>query len=802
MITTDNITAMLQQHLPAELHPAIPTLAQFLADASHSAAPNGTTTGALAKVQAALQACLTSDPNLTTALHALAGREVNVPNGDTGASVISFGTGTQIGDVSIGDVAGRNVVKIHLDVHQTIGTQQRINAQAGANIGRVIGVQMINYNAVLTRSPQEQRNRRAMLQKVEDAWIKGVLEQSLYHIARIELGMELDLDAVVRPWDVIIQRPEQVDETIPSGQPAIELFEKLGKSMLILGTPGTGKTTVLLELTRDLVACARQDEVMQIPVVFNLSTWSAKREPIATWLKTELQERYTVPSKIATEWIDFQEVIPLLDGLDEVTSDYREECADAINLFRQQGHGLVPLVVCSRVADYKTISKKLSLNGAIVIQPLNRIQVDRFLLKAGSLLEQVRFVLSNDDRIYEFLDTPLMLSIIALTYRGQDLKNVQTLLSIQYHYTVLFDDYIKAMFRRKNGNNDGLIYTPKTVLSWIVWLARQMVMRDLTVYYIERMQPDWLNSLVQKRLVVWGTLLLITFIGFCAGMLLGFVSDLLGMSIGINIVFGYFPVITLAMVTASFVGYDNEIRLVETSRWSWPDLRKELRPIIQYGLAFGMLTGITGLIVISSALGANIGFFLSAIITGATIAFVAPGVMLLKGFSNNVLDIRIRPNEGFWRSLRSSVLIGLMTGCIGGVLGILFVLSTYGMIVDLLSLYPAFNQVDWQKTLFLSVTMAGLYTSLPFTLIFGFQRGGRACLQHILLRLLIGANNYMPFNCVPFLDFCVNRVFLRRVGGGYIFIHRLLMEYFASLTDEDIVRLAGAVDKKRGSSKA
>ena len=28
---------------------------------------------------------------------------------------------------------------------------------------------------------------------------------------------------------------------------------------------------------------------------------------------------------------------------------------------------------------------------------------------------------------------------------------------------------------------------------------------------------------------------------------------------------------------------------------------------------------------------------------------------------------------------------------------------------------------------------------------------------------------------------CVDLIFLRRVGGGYIFIHRLLMEHFAEM---------------------
>jgi hypothetical protein len=33
---------------------------------------------------------------------------------------------------------------------------------------------------------------------------------------------------------------------------------------------------------------------------------------------------------------------------------------------------------------------------------------------------------------------------------------------------------------------------------------------------------------------------------------------------------------------------------------------------------------------------------------------------------------------------------------------------------------------------------------------------------------------------VDFLDYAAERIFLRKVGGGYIFIHRLLQEYFAA----------------------
>ncbi|HEY0601910.1 MAG TPA: hypothetical protein VGD58_03320 [Herpetosiphonaceae bacterium] len=37
----------------------------------------------------------------------------------------------------------------------------------------------------------------------------------------------------------------------------------------------------------------------------------------------------------------------------------------------------------------------------------------------------------------------------------------------------------------------------------------------------------------------------------------------------------------------------------------------------------------------------------------------------------------------------------------------------------------------------------------------------------------------MPRPYVSFLDFAAQCILLRKVGGGYIFIHRLLLDYFA-----------------------
>ena len=38
-----------------------------------------------------------------------------------------------------------------------------------------------------------------------------------------------------------------------------------------------------------------------------------------------------------------------------------------------------------------------------------------------------------------------------------------------------------------------------------------------------------------------------------------------------------------------------------------------------------------------------------------------------------------------------------------------------------------------------------------------------------------------PWSLVRFLDYAAERIFLRKIGGGFMFIHPMLMDYFASL---------------------
>jgi NADH:ubiquinone oxidoreductase subunit len=235
------------------------------------------------------------------------------------------------------------------------------------------------------RTNLEQRHRQQLLKQVRLDWIEGVLNQSLYKVARLELGLANRTNAVEQPLNAVVQVPDRSPTPISPGTRISQIFDEQAGALLILGAPGTGKTTYLLELAQDLLDRADLDQDQPVPVVFPLSSWAARRGPLAEWLVRELNQRSYVPKKVARQWLEGEQILPLLDGLDEVAAEHREACVDAINQFRRE-HGLLPIAACSRIADYESLGTKLRLRTAVQVQPLTKRQVKDYLARVGEPL--------------------------------------------------------------------------------------------------------------------------------------------------------------------------------------------------------------------------------------------------------------------------------------------------------------------------------------------------------------------------------------------------------------------------------
>jgi energy-coupling factor transporter ATP-binding protein EcfA2 len=618
-----------------------------------------------------------------------------------------------------------------------IHTEATINVNSVSGDARVTGTYINKlhaneahiYEAVRPiLSPQERRNRQLLLDKVEQFWVKGVLEKSLYKLARVELGLENAPGAVVNPWEKIIQQPDQPDQMMPLRKPIVEVFNDLHGSMLILGAPGSGKTTLLLELAQALIERANQEEQHPIPVVFNLSSWASNQQPLKEWLVRELNLRYEVPQKVGRAWVDADFVLPLLDGLDEMAAEYREGCIQAINVYRQQ-EAMVPLVVCTRVDEYEAVMHKLRLQGAVRVQPLGKEQVEDYLQQLGKPMAGVRALLRDDSSLLELLDTPLMLAVVALTYRDKTPQALRTVTTIEARRQNLWMAYIEHMFERRGGQKDG---QKEEVMRRLAWLAFQMREHNQSVYYIEGMEATWLKAGLEEnhRLVF----------GFAAAILHGLlwtpIGGLPAFLSGLIWGFGY-----------GLMFYKNGTVRVEKLEWS----RTNLWWV--GSLAFGSMTALAAGMT-SGVFGAFIGGVIGAII-GGIVSNIQPKETLLDK----------KPNQAMRTSLKIALMFMAVTALGFGLFSFLLIHTS--------------KQSDTYKaagTILLLMSLLGTIWAI------GMQFGLSVTIYHYTLRWLLARQGSLPFRdreLINLLDYAVDRILLRRVGGGWIFVHRLLLEHLA-----------------------
>ena len=83
--------------------------------------------------------------------------------------------------------------------------------------------------------------------------------------------------------------------------------------------------------------------------------------------------------------------------------------------------------------------------------------------------------------------------------------------------------------------------------------------------------------------------------------------------------------------------------------------------------------------------------------------------------------------------------------------------------------------------------VGGSVVGLFLGLLSALGTGGDTFLKHLTLRLWLVRSGLAPWNYAKFLDHAAERILLRKVGGGYTFYHRMLLEYFAARYDESAV---------------
>ena len=625
--------------------------------------------------------------------------------------------------------------------------------------------------------PGADRDRTAMLAKIRANWVTPWLESDLYQKARVELQLTEREDAVQTRIHRYNQTDRETGPEIPRDKPIEEIFDEAAGQLLILGEPGTGKSTKLIELARALLDRAVNAQVSSegnsasgssavsskpIPVILNLSSWTKKRAALGEWIQSELVSLYGVSRPRVRQWVEGADVVPLLDGLDEVAADQRAACVEAINTCRRE-RGLQPMAVCCRLEEYRKLPVPLDLSGAVAVEPLRRDEVESYLDKHGSKLQRVRQALRDDPELWDLMDTPLMLTVLFLASgaEGDEARSEPD------PRRRLYLRFVRKMFGGPRTRRFG----EKKALRWLGWLAAQLVNRDQIPFALEDLDLEWLPSRRARRAasVIFGLGVGLG-VGLVGGLVLGLVFGLIGgLVFGLiggrvfGLVFGLggglFFGLGLGLVGGVVFGLGARKRSfdpVDALGLDWRRLPQALVFGLVGGLFFGLFFGLFG------GLFGGVVFGLGAILRPVAVSE------------------RSAANEGTSRSLRYALRISSA----GVVLAIAmaWLLSTEGAISDVVQAVFWFRPwlVAWAD----SDAVQAAFWFAPVlvawaAVLLALNKGGFFVLRHWAVRAQLQRLDLAPRHYVQFLDEAAAMLFLRKPGGAYQFFHVTFRDFAA-----------------------
>lgn len=586
---------------------------------------------------------------------------------------------------------------------------------------------------IATKPPVRDQDRVDLIETVRRDWLQPILSDSLTMQREVLLNLKAVVDVVDHPSaDLPISAKPPMDGI--GADFAHQAFKDFGRTLLILGMPGAGKTTLMFQLAEILVDEAELKETAPIPVVFFLSSWNAKRGRIHEWLIEELVRRYPLSMQLASDWVREGLIIPLLDGLDEVAPEQRSRCLTAINTFfaeQRKTVGSVSTIVCCRTETYSALEGKLRIGGAILIRPLSRDKIETYMSDHQSVLAGADKALKADPTLIELIDNPLMLSVLIKACQGHTSISKVAGDNKQRQNQWLFDAYVNETFRRRGQANE---FQMEDSIIWLAQLAQLMRKNREKVFYLDSIQPSWLDNSSENDYVVLMSLLIA---GLSVGLLFG-TSAWLALGQKISVFIGALLGLFGPFLFWRF-GYGDEIHPVETLRWSPSSFANRGREVISGAFLFGAIFGIFAFVASGPLIGAIVCVLSSVLF--ATF-FGIPG---------RTSSMRTIPNQ----RIRRSLLNCLATTTIStGLFGVLFSL--------------------WLEA------AASLAFGLSFGVVTGLFNGGHACIQHGVLRYALWRNRTTPVNYLSFLQFSAKVALLRQVGGGFMFIHDLLEEHFAN----------------------
>lgn len=278
------------------------------------------------------------------------------------------------------------------------------------------------------------------------------------------------------------------------------------RRLVVTGSPGAGKTILLVRLTLELLQSRRRGE--PVPLILPLGSWNAAEDELNDWVETWLITNHPALAHRSPEspnltrarsMLEAGLFLLILDGFDEMPELLRSHAVAKINKALLPGQALV---LASRTDAFRDAVKKgpkVSGAAGVNLQPLQPLAIIDYLCDSADNAEAAERWKSLAEAIEankllpvaQVLTTPLMATLARAVYNplpGESVSSIPAspteLLDLDRFpctgtiMKYLFNAFLPAAYRKHPDPARRARYKPANAVRWLAFLATVMEYRQ------------------------------------------------------------------------------------------------------------------------------------------------------------------------------------------------------------------------------------------------------------------------------------------------------------------------------------